>query len=153
MSFFCFPELTAQVWKRATTCKVWQWQKTTTLDLHCKRGTLLLVSISEISYCLCGHHFCVSWSPGDWGFYEFDKSVFFLLHYLLGHGPCNHSKDGKQKKYGVDSYAFIWTWCCPFVAVKFSHVSNEKIWPQTAHLEGWDMLYNINFMLHTTFVT
>ena len=24
---------------------------------------------------------------------------------------------------------------------------------QSCHLEGWDMLYNIHFMLHTTFVT
>ena len=36
-------------------------------------------------------------------------------------------------------------WCCPFVAVEFFHVSDEKIWPQTAkqpfflksHLTKW----------------
>ena len=83
----------AQIWKRVTACTVWLWQETTTVDLHCQsqcqRGTLYQK-----------YHIAF---VDDWGFYKFDKSVFFLLHHLLVHGPSDDSKDGKQKTYGVDS--------------------------------------------------
>ena len=67
--------------------------KTTSLDLHCKRGTLLKCERCHFQVTFQqGHHFSISWSPGECDVLPSlkNQSSFYCT--------CNEPKHGKKKK-------------------------------------------------------